>query len=386
MHKRRLLVPRFFGLWIAAAICGVFPILLEPDASAKTSIVAVFDIEVRRVKLDRTVLDVLSDYLASQIASSGKYQIVPRDQLKQRLVAQKKKSYKSCFKQSCQIEIGQELAAEKSLATRIMRIGAKCIVSITLYDLRKATTEAGATAAGECSEAAIMASIDKVVNKIIGGSEPRLRGTPVAKKRARRGRKIKLEWISSKPATISFTKSEITLGQFKACFKAGACKEKYFQTRAHSPNCNWGYPGRDDHPMNCVNWFGARAFCRWAGGRLPTEREWYAEASASRTRAYPWGTQKANCKRAVMNPGRGGCGKNRTWPVCSKPAGNSISGLCDMSGNTWEWVGKKRSVVRIVGGGAWTTNDRDYLRASARRKDRVTDKDFDYGFRCARLL
>ena len=40
-----------------------------------------------------------------------------------------------------------------------------------------------------------------------------------------------------------------------------------------------------------------------------------------------------------MNDGSGyGCGRDSTWPVCSKLKGNTTHGLCDMAGNVWEWV------------------------------------------------
>jgi formylglycine-generating enzyme required for sulfatase activity len=52
----------------------------------------------------------------------------------------------------------------------------------------------------------------------------------------------------------------------------------------------WGKEGREDHPINCVNWQQAVDFCAWAGGRLPSEAEWeYAARSEGKDNTYPWG-------------------------------------------------------------------------------------------------
>ena len=91
--------------------------------------------------------------------------------------------------------------------------------------------------------------------------------------------------------------------------------------------------------MNCVDWKQARAYAKWAGGRLPSEAEWeYAARSQGKSWKYPWGNAKATCARAVISDGGDGCGKNLTWPVCSKQKGNTSQGLCDMAGNVREWV------------------------------------------------
>ena len=135
---------------------------------------------------------------------------------------------------------------------------------------------------------------------------------------------------------FALSKTEVTVGQYRACVEAGACTAPDTEG-----SCNWSQSGRDEHPINCVDWEQASAFAKWAGGRLPSEAEWeYAARSGGKDQTYGWGNAKADCGRAVMDDGSGnGCGKgNTTWPVCSKPAGNTAQGLCDMAGNVWEWV------------------------------------------------
>ena len=151
------------------ALCGLLLLLcaVPRGAAAETKeIVAVFTVEAKGLKVDAGLLDRLTDYLAGQIAAADTYQVVPRAQLKQRLTKQRKASYKSCVDQSCQIEIGRELAAQKSLATKIVQLGSRCMVIATLYDLKRAAAERGATAKGGCSEDQLVASLETVVKRL----------------------------------------------------------------------------------------------------------------------------------------------------------------------------------------------------------------------------
>jgi len=138
-------------------------------AQSKKPIVAVFDLEDKGVGLSKALCSRLSDYMSMTLAATGRYQVVPRDQLKKRLVQQKRDSYKQCYDQTCQIEIGKELAAQKSLTTKAMKLGSKCVVTTVLFDLKKATSERGASAEGDCSEDGIVKSIKSVVQKLGGG-------------------------------------------------------------------------------------------------------------------------------------------------------------------------------------------------------------------------
>ena len=186
-------------------------------------------------------------------------------------------------------------------------------------------------------------------------------------------------WIRSARAGVSFTKSEVTVAQYEACVRAGPCTDT-FGTGGY---CNYGSSRGGEHPMNCVDWTGADKFCRWVGGRLPTEDEWYAEASARGK--YPWGNEEASCSRAVMKGERNGsCGRDSTWPVCSKPAGNSASGLCDMSGNVWEWTSTQRGAERVLRGGSWRNDAQEGLSAAGRDTGAPSSRGNDLGFRCAR--
>ena len=168
-----------------------------------------------------------------------------------------------------------------------------------------------------------------------------------------------ITWVKSSQVNTLFAKSEITVEQYEKCVNAGACEAKNYITNSDENACNWGYSDRAQHTMNCVNWYGAEQYCNWAavGGHLPTDEVWAAEASANGTRAYPWGDEWATCVFAVMADGRNsdGCLKFSTWPVCSKPMGNSVSGLCDMSGNVSECTHPSGDPqpAAVVRGGQW---------------------------------
>ena len=146
----------------------ILAILLAPPAPAEDRpIVAVFDMEDRGAGLSRDTLNNLTDYLAAMLTEGG-YQVIPRDQIRDRLKQQRKESYKECFDQSCQIELGKEMAAQKSLATKVLKIGKKCRVTGDLYDLKRAASERAATAGSGCSEDELLAAVEEVAAKLTG--------------------------------------------------------------------------------------------------------------------------------------------------------------------------------------------------------------------------
>lgn len=157
----------FINLFALLLFLGTFsPGYFSAQALANDRpIVAVFDMQGTSKKFRPGFLRDLSAYLAAKLAEGG-YQVIPQEQIRQRLRKQKSRSHKSCFDQSCQIRLGRELAAQKSLASRILRIGRSCKVTATMYDLSRSATELAATAGGACDEDSLLAALEKVAEKL----------------------------------------------------------------------------------------------------------------------------------------------------------------------------------------------------------------------------
>jgi len=557
--------------------------LLLPSATAakRAPRMAVFELELRNVKLKSSMARILRDYLSDTIAATGAYRVVPGDKLRSALRREQLKSRMDCFKKSCQRRIGEALSADYSLSTRVMRIGKTCTVTSIPWNLETKVADKGAKAEGGCGEEHIKRAIDAVVRQLAGPAtstgggpgpgrsdltiestditrptarlimqvKPRsarvkvtgpggysstgpwdwerkglkpgtykvvagvrdylnthrqvtlegddiktlqitlerpgalvisgtpkgsrvdisgpgdialVKGLPLTIKGAPLGtytvkvsrqgyqseeqqaqvrpgattrvevrlKKDRAGWVlipggtyrmgstagkaREKPAhtvrvsSFYLGKSEVTVAQYRACVSAGKCSAAHVNdgTCYVFQGGSWkkgtlppSFQG-DHQPVVCVDWTQARKYCSWAGGRLPSEAEWeYAARSGGHGRQYPWGDEEATCGRAVMNDGGYGCGKNQTWPVCRKTAGNTVQGLCDMAGNVWEWAEDcwhkdysgapsdgtawtascKRRVLR---GGSWS-DDATYLRAAARFGFTPAYRCYIIGFRCA---
>jgi sulfatase modifying factor 1 len=197
---------------------------------------------------------------------------------------------------------------------------------------------------------------------------------------------------------FAMDRSEVTVAAYRRCAQAGKCAVP----RKSNEYGNWEKPGREDHPVNGVSWENAAAYCSWAGKRLPSEAEWeYAARSAgSQTGRHPWGSGAASCERAVYVSRPDGCGRDSTWPVCSKAGGHTAQGVCDMAGNVGEWVAdayapygsaaEQDPVVtdgetRVLRGGSWNGGTGN-LRLSGRDRSDPTYRGYLEGFRCARTL
>ena len=150
--------------------CFVFLIaatLWSGSALAQTRpVIAVFNVEFKNLKFKKPSVDAMNEFLSAQVAASGVFETVPRGQLKAMLSEQKSRSYQQCIDEKCQIEIGKELAAQKSLSSQVLRLGQRCTTTLKLHDLKKSSTEDAVTVKGECTEAGIGESLEKAVAQL----------------------------------------------------------------------------------------------------------------------------------------------------------------------------------------------------------------------------
>lgn len=151
--------------------------------------------------------------------------------------------------------------------------------------------------------------------------------------------------------------------------------------------------GYSKHPVVGVSWYGAVAYAKWVGKRLPTEAEWETAARGGEDYCrYPTGEEIEKHQANFFS--------SDTTPVMSYPA-NSV-GLYDMSGNVYEWCqdwygynyydvsaqepdqpkGPLQGVYRVLRGGCWKSLRED-LRCSHRHRNNPGCENRTYGFRCA---
>ncbi len=200
------------------------------------------------------------------------------------------------------------------------------------------------------------------------------------------------------------SKTEITVAQYRAFCKA--------TRRKMPPTPEWGW--QDNHPIVNVSWYDAKAFCDWAGCRLPTEAEWeFAARNRGEPIQYAWGNhfpsnkvggnvadeslRKYNPKTTIFE--NYDDGYPYTAPVATYPP--NAFGLYDMTGNVWEWCedwygryestssidpkGPESGQYKVLRGGSWI-NDPQSSRTTNRFKNRPRNWYNCYGFRVAKSV
>jgi len=211
--------------------------------------------------------------------------------------------------------------------------------------------------------------------------------------------------------SLKIDRTEVTIGQFRRFVTATRMvttaerlggglvyASGWVRKRGWTWRTPFGKPGGDDEPAVHVTFDEAQAYCRWAGKRLPTDKEWvkaaYTETRSSppapfvNDRTYPFPTgdspRGANCLKdcgktpalnygAVLERGRGHAKAGATKP--------GVNGLFDMGANVWEWVNFGDGHNKRTRGGSW------WYGAVQMRADHLASKPRDMavvyiGFRC----
>ena len=193
-------------------------------------------------------------------------------------------------------------------------------------------------------------------------------------------------------------RTEVTNGMYGLCVAEGVCEapiRPVYTTR----DVYFGDPAYAAHPVLGVLWESARAYCEWAGRRLPTEAEWEKAARSWDGRMFPWGNEEPDCTRANFYNGSFCVGW--TSPVGSYPAAPATLDLYDMAGNVWEWCndwwicdlgtdpqtdppGPGAGSSRVFRGGSWYGSVGDHVRCAYRGYSFPSFAYSNCGIRCAR--
>ena len=231
-------------------------------------------------------------------------------------------------------------------------------------------------------------------------------------------------------SAFTIDRDEVSVADYRACIAAGACSLDPMIAGDHRYI-------QDGWPMVNVTWYEAQDYCRWRGGRLPTEAEWERAARGDSSCPWPWGGSAATCveRPADFNHGRPrpsalrdldqqnillalgdpdglADGHELLAPSGTYPWGDGPYGTRDQAGNVAEWTADALGLTdatlgytglptinprrdgsaldaRVVRGGSWR-QPAFVARADVRdpyNQLYEPDKRFSYiGFRCVQPI
>ncbi len=126
--------------------------------------------------------------------------------------------------------------------------------------------------------------------------------------------------------------TEVTTSMYARCVQEGVC-QKPAVTKSFTRETYYGDPQYANYPVIWVRWVDAKAYCGWAGARLPTEAEWERASRGIDDSPYPWGNSNPTSLKLNYYDVVGD-----TTAVGSYPSSASQVGALDILGNVWEYV------------------------------------------------
>jgi formylglycine-generating enzyme required for sulfatase activity len=187
--------------------------------------------------------------------------------------------------------------------------------------------------------------------------------------------------------SFEILQTEVTEGQYEA-------------VAGENPSCDYGGGGGNSSPVECVDWYEAKAFCETIGGRLCTEAEWEYAARGTTTTKFYSGDALISLVDIAWYAANSGDHKH---DVMGKAP--NLYGLYDMLGNVWEWTAdlydekyysfssennpkgpSSGSFRRVYRGGSYGYEHGDSLRVSDRFDYYPSFYDVYLGFRCCKTI
>ncbi|UZR94997.1 TIR domain-containing protein [Chondrinema litorale] len=139
--------------------------------------------------------------------------------------------------------------------------------------------------------------------------------------------------------------------------------------------------GYDKKPVCFVSYYGAEAFCKWAGGRLPNVKEWeLATSGKSDSTFYTYGGTN-NLQEIVWLQGL----DNKLCDVDDSRFPANTTGLKHTSGNVWEWCTLPNNTnSAVLKGGSLTSGPNQFKPAYNNKKDKIAYDGY-FGFRMVKI-
>lgn len=136
-------------------------------------ILAVLDINDTSRKFSKQSIREAQTYIRNLVMASQAFRIVAGDrQEREQTKWMKKESYKDCYKQQCQIQLGQALSADTIITTRIDYSLGACTLSSRIIRLESEVVVSGGMAEFDCNPPGLKGAIKSVVAQLTGAAAP----------------------------------------------------------------------------------------------------------------------------------------------------------------------------------------------------------------------
>jgi formylglycine-generating enzyme required for sulfatase activity len=202
------------------------------------------------------------------------------------------------------------------------------------------------------------------------------------------------------PAGFWIDSTEVTRAQYAAWLatKPSAQPAECSWNTSFTPGCEWPPGDKGDHPVVCVDWCDANAYCQGVGKRLcgkigggtlaiaeradATKSEWYYACSSGGEFDYPYGDDydptACNLEDAKLDDTSPG----GAFPKCQSSAAG-FEGVYDLCGNVSEWADACNEESCIQHDGMYASSSSSTLCQMSAAWPRSKRAAF-LGFRCCR--